>query len=62
MTSLPLSAQAGGMPKHGELLAEAARGNVDEMQKLIEACANIDERNGVSNKAGTSVAEGVGVW
>ena len=50
------------MPKYGELLAEAKRGNVDEMQKLVEARANIGETNKVSDGPRTSVAVGVDVW
>ena len=48
-------AQAGAMPTDGELISAAATGKVGEVRRLLEAGANIDERDIVSGGVGTSV-------
>ena len=43
------------MPTDGELISAAATGKVGEVRRLLEAGANIDERDIVSGGVGTSV-------
>jgi hypothetical protein len=44
--------QAEGMPTAGELIKAAEEGDVEEMRRLIEAGAEIDERDEVSEGGG----------
>ena len=59
MTLSPSGAQAGEMPKDGELLEAAAKEQLAEVRRLIKNHANIEEQNHVSDGAGTSIAAGV---
>jgi hypothetical protein len=56
VTLSPSGAQAGEMPTYLELFTAARGGNIEEVQRLIEAGANIEEKNEVSDGAATSVA------
>jgi hypothetical protein len=47
------------MPTSGELVKAATNGALEEVQTLIENRASIDEKDSVSDGAGTSVAAGV---
>ena len=50
------------MPRTGQLMSAAVHGNVEEVRTLLKAGADIEERDKVSDGAGTSVAAGfVGV-
>ena len=50
------------MPSAGQLLSAAESGKVGEVRTLLNARANIEEKNAVSDGAGTSVEAGfVGV-
>ena len=60
--ALSRGAQAGEMPKDGELISAALRGALGEMRNLLEARANIDEKNKVGYGTGSSVASGVLAW
>ena len=51
-------AQAGAMPKDGELVGAAYIGQLEEVQRLLEDRANIDEKDWVRDGAGTSIAAG----
>jgi len=53
--------QADGMPKRGELIKAAEKGDVEEMRRLIDAGANTEERNRVSDGGG-SVSVGRRGW
>jgi hypothetical protein len=46
------------MPTSGELLGAASNGALEEVRTLIKDGANINEKNSVSDGAGTSVAVG----
>ena len=53
--------QADGMPTAGKLIEAATEGDLEEMRRLIEAGAEIDERDEVS-EGGGSVSVGRGGW
>ena len=55
--------QADGMPTAGELIAAAECGRVEEMRRLIDAGAEIEERDRVSDGGGlVSVGRGGWLW
>ena len=57
MTLSSSGAQAGEMPKDGELLKAANRwGSQGEVRTLIAAGVNVDEKDSVSDGSGTSGA------
>jgi hypothetical protein len=63
VTLSPSGAQAGVMPTDGALVRAAKRGALEEVLKLIDARANIEEKSPVRDGAGTSVAAGFAlVW
>jgi hypothetical protein len=58
----PSGAQAGEMPTERALRSAALNGRVEEVRQLIEARANIEDPDAVSDGAGTSVTAGELVW
>ena len=53
--------QADGMPTAGELFQAAQEGHMEEMRRLIDAGAEIEKRDGVSEGGGL-VSVGRGGW
>ena len=47
------------MPTAGALVGAATKGVLEEVRRLIKDRADIEEEDGVSDGAGTSVAAGV---
>ena len=62
VTLSPSGAQAGEMPTDRKLFTAALNGKLAEVWKLLQAHANIDEKDQVSDGTGKSVAAGVLVW
>ena len=62
VTLSPAGVQAGAMPTDGQLVKAADNGRLEEVRRLINDRASIDERDEVSGGTGTSVAVGVLVW
>ena len=50
------------MPTGGELLRAADNGQLEKVRALLDARANVDEKDKVSDGTGTSVAAGIFVW
>ena len=59
VTLSPAGAQAGAMPKDGELVGAATKGALEKVRMLLNARAKIEEKDKVSDGTGTSVAAGV---
>ena len=62
VTLSPSGAQAGEMPTDLELFKAARNGKAEEVQRLIENRAKIEDPDSVSDGAGTSFAAGGSVW
>ena len=59
VTLSPAGTQAGAMPTDGELVRAAGGGALEKVRKLLKDGAKIEEKDWVSDGAGTSVAAGV---
>ena len=59
VTLSPSGAQAAAMPTDGALVKAADNGRLEEVRRLINDRANIDERDEVGDGAGANVTAGV---